>query len=160
MSAIEFEFADVFRVPFSFTLRPVPVAGDLRPVWKFASICMILRNCWGSSATLRQLHVLNWALRDGQNRAVFLSALDDAPPVLPIVRIEPSLNRAVDFALGEQLITRASNRISLAPRGAAFAEKIEQAADVFTEEKAFFGKIGRKVTATIIERVLQWNSLL
>ncbi len=154
------EFAEVFRVPYSFTLRPVPVAGDLRPLWRLASICLILRNCWGASATLRQLHVLNWAIRDAENRRVFLAALDDAPPVLPIVRIEPSLNRAVDFALAEKLITRSSNRVTLAPKGAAFAAKIEEAAELFVAEKAFFAAIGRKVTTTIVDRVLQWNRLL
>jgi hypothetical protein len=158
MSAID--FADVFKVPFSFTRRPVQVAGDLRPIWRFASICMILRNSWGNGATLRQLHVLNWALRDSENRAVFLAALDDAPPVLPIVRIEPSLNRAVDFALAENLILRKANRLTLAPRGLAFAKQIEAVPEVFVEEKAFFEQIGKKVTAEIIERVLLWNRLL
>lgn len=156
----EIELADVFRVPFSFTLRPIQVAGDLRPIWRLASICLILRNCWGNSSTLRQLHVLNWAIRDVENRAVFLAALGDAPPVLPIVRIEPSLNRAVDFALAENLITRASNRITLAERGLAFAKRIEGEPEVFIEEKVFFERIGKKVTTTLIERVLQWNSLL
>jgi hypothetical protein len=154
------EFSEIFRVPYSFARRPVAVAADLRPLWRLGSICLILRNCWGASATLRQLHVLNWALRDGENRSVFLSALQDAPPVLPIVRIEPSLNRAVNFALGEALIARAANRLTLEPKGREFAKRIADTDDLFVQEKAFFAAIGKKVTEKIVERVLWWNSLL
>ena len=158
------DLATIYRVNYRFTERPVSVAGDLRPLWRFASVCVILSHCRAQTATLKQLHVLNWALRDKANRDLFLATLADAPPVLPIVRIEPSLNRAVDLALGETLIHRINSatgsRIELADKGASLAKKIEETAEAFAEEKAFFDAIGRKVTSVMIDRILQWNNLL
>lgn len=152
--------AQLLRVEYEFTLRPVAVPGDLRPIWRLATICLMLRNCWGTTATLKQLHVLNWALRDVENRETFLLALGDGAPVHPVVRIEPSLNRAVDFAIGEKLVGRSSTRLALTQRGADFAKRIDSDSEVLVDEKDFFSRIGKKVTAAMIERILVWNSLL
>lgn len=154
------ELADVFKVGYRFIARPVPIPGDLRPMWRFSSLCLMLQNCRGNSATLRQLHVLNWALRDEQHRRLFLSTLLDTPPMLPIVRIESSLNRAVDLAIGERLIGRSGVRLRLEERGVEFAKRLTSEKAILTEEKAFFASIGRKVTSAMIDRILQWNSLL
>jgi hypothetical protein len=152
--------ARILHVEYEFAVRPVAVPGDLRPLWRLATICLILKNCRGAAATLKQLHVLSWALRDGDSREAFLLALGDAAPVRPIVRIEPSLNRALDFAIAERLIVRSSTRLTLAERGLDLVRRIEADPDAFVEEKRFFSMIKKKVTTVMIDHVLVWNTLL
>lgn len=156
--------SQAFQVQYRFTERPVAVAGDLRPLWRFASICLILSRCRRRTATLKQLHVLSWAIRDQASRESFLGMLQNKPAVFPIVRIEPSLNRAISLALGERLILRRSTdssvRVELSARGATFTKLIDETPEIFTEEKRFFSALDQKVSAVAIDRILQWNSVL
>jgi hypothetical protein len=152
--------AQILRVEYEFALRPVPVSGDMRPLWRLATICLILKNCRGGRTTLKGLHVLSWSIRDADNRETFLSALGDAAPVRPIIRIEPSLNRAINVAIGEDLVLRSSTRLELTLLGNEFARRIEVDPQILVDEKAFFTRIGRKVTAAMIDRVLHWNTRL
>lgn len=150
----------LLNVPFRFKRRPPPLPGDLRPDWRIATLVLLLEKCHGRSATMRQLHVLTWATRSPQNRAAFLKAYNGEPDLeYPIVRIEPTLNRAIDFASGEGLVQRTRDRIALTERGAAFAKELGEAEGLLVEEKAFLGAIKGKISQKTIERVLEWNDL-
>ena len=71
-----------------------------------------------------------------------------------MVRIEPSLNRAVDFALGEGLVRRLpKDRIQLTPAGVALADEIDEREDLFVTEKQLVNAIGRKVTEALVSRI-------
>ena len=100
-------FEDLFDVPFTFHLRPRPLACELRPVWRLHMLMLILEQCWGGQASLEQLHVLNWAARTRESRLAFLEFLAARrSPSQVIVRYDPSLNRAVHFAFAEGLVMR------------------------------------------------------
>ena len=94
-------------VPFTFKRRPVPLPGDMRPVWRLHVLVLLLDQCWGGKATHQQLHVLNWAIRTEETRAAFLQFVHGhRAPNQTIVRYDPSLNRAVDFAFAEGIAAR------------------------------------------------------
>lgn len=146
----------LFDVPFTFALRPSPLPADLRPVWRLTTLTMSVYHCRGDRASLEQLHVLNWALGSAETRAAFLRFLagtrkpDDA-----IVRLEPSLSRAVAFALHEGLIQKIASRpkgttaqpaaplyrIGLTQLGRSLAEAALSANDCFLVEQRFFKEV-------------------
>jgi hypothetical protein len=149
------EATELLRVPFTFTRRPVSIAADLRPLWRISIICLILQHCRMTAATLVQLHVLNWALRDQTTRAAFLDALRGGLTDAPIVRIDPSLNRAVDLAIGEGLVNRSSQgRLVLGQRGATLAQRVLSDDAIFVDEKAFFEEVGGKISGAMIDRLV------
>ena len=64
-----------------------------------------------------------------------------------IVRYEPSLNKAIDYAVGEKLVSLTKNgRIVLVQRGRQFAGKIETEEGCMREEKDFFRAVGQRLT--------------
>ena len=147
-------------VPFRFSRRPPPIPGDLRPDWRVATLVLVLEKCHRRSATMRQLHVLSWAIRSPENRIAFLKAHNDEPDVeYPIVRIEPALTLAIDFAVGEGLVMRSKDKIVLIDRGSVFAGQIGAIDGLLVDEKTFLAGIDGRISLRTIERVLQWNDL-
>src|SRR5713226_491637 len=95
--------SQALRIRFEFKRRPVAITADFRPQWRVALLVLMLEKCWGRRATLGQLHVINWALRSRENLSNFLQQIEGHfRPGKALVRFEPSLNRAIDLAVGEK----------------------------------------------------------
>src|SRR5947209_6297674 len=91
---------------FTFKHRPTPLACDLRPEWRLHLLVLLVDHCWAGRASIQQLEVLDWAIRTQQTREALLQFIDgERTPNQTIVRYDPSLNRAVDFAFAEDLLT-------------------------------------------------------
>jgi hypothetical protein len=142
--------------PFVFRQRPEPVPGVLRPVWRIPTILLLIKKCWGGKASLEQLHVLNWAIRDSSGRATFLMLLEgEIDPDDAIVRFEPALNRALDLALGQKLVYwTEARRLALTERGADLAAAIEADGEVLNEEREFLAEIPRPVSQAMVQQFL------
>jgi hypothetical protein len=161
-------------VPVTFERRPAPLPCDLRPVWRLHVLVLMLDQCWGGKATHQQLHVLNWAIRTEETRAAFLQFIEgERAPNQIIVRYDPSLNRAVDFAFGEGLATHheesdalleqepprhGSYRVILTKKGRDLVRTIRSAKDSFQVEKDFLDSIRRKITQQQVEALFTWST--
>ena len=150
---------ETFEIPelaslFIFQQRPIDLPGDLRPVWRIGLIVLLLKTCCRQSrARFRQLHVLNWGVRNPDNRKALEEAVNGQVPFdTVLVRIEPSLNRAVDLALGEGLLQRnAGDQIELTKKGLELAEAIEKDSNLYRPERDFMGRIKKRVTETLVD---------
>lgn len=145
-------------VPVIFRQRPISVPGDLRPAWRISVIVLMLRKCClQGRSSLRRLHVLSWAVRDAVVANALIRAIGgEVPPDTVLVRIEPALNRAVDFAIGEGLIRRqSSDRVELTADGKDFADTILKDTIVLGYEKQFIERIGFKVTEDFVKRMFE-----
>lgn len=161
----------VLDLPFLFERRPDPLPCDLRLEWRLHVLVLVLDQCFGGRATHQQLHVLDWAVRTEETRGAFLQFMKgERSPNQIIVRYDPSLNRAVDFAFAEGLAARTEEastsekqprsenyRVLLTTKGRNLVKDIHEMADCFTIEKAFFAEIGRKVTQKHIESLFTWS---
>lgn len=160
---------DLLDVPFTFKERSTPLPSDLRPIWRIAVLLLILENCRGMQATLKQLHVLNWAIKDRISQRAFLRFLQgSASPSEVIVRYDPSLNRAIDYALAEGLVlqnegesgqatTSGSHRLVLSSFGQKMAQDIASRSDCLVIEKEFLEVIGHKITQSEIQSLFTWG---
>ncbi|MCP4675919.1 MAG: hypothetical protein GY854_10520 [Deltaproteobacteria bacterium] len=143
-------------VPFVFNRRATAVPGDLRPLWRMNLVLLLLRKCCrGGKSSFARLHVLSWASLSPENRSLLVRVLDEEEMVESlVVRVEPSLNRAVDFAIGEGLVRRVSgDRYELTPTGVARADALFEAEECLNEEKAFVEQIGRRVTEGLVNEL-------
>lgn len=150
-----------------FYLQPKPphLPCALRPLWRIAVLVLLVEQCRGGKATLEQLHALNWAIRSNQTRRRFLDfLLGQRAPSEVNVRRDPSLSRALEFALAEGLIgvsvvqvDDASSighiRVSLAPKGQALAQFINATSDCFLVERSFLREIGNKLTQSDVAKL-------
>lgn len=141
--------------PFVFGEQPESLPGDFRPMWRIASVLLILGLASrGKKSSFGRLHVLNWGLRTKENRSALKEMIDGnlAPDVI-LVRIEPSLNRAVDLASAEGLLQRISgDRVKLSdPGGKAVATIVDSGAlDI---ERQYLEEIGVRLTEKQVKRV-------
>jgi hypothetical protein len=105
------------------------------------------------------LQVLSWGLRTAEARAQLLAAVDGhLSPAALVVRFEPFLVQAVDFAIGEGLVKRrGGNKLELTQAGALLAEELESNESAFQPEKAFMGLLRTKVSEDLINRMFGWR---
>ena len=146
-------------VPFQFRRRPAPVPADLRPVWRIGLLLLMLLHSPGKKATLQKLHFVNSVCRSEKTRRLFLAYSSGAArkeEVLP--RIEPSLNRAVNFARAEGLVDVENGRsLKLTDSGRELAQQIEAMPDCLDEEKAFLETASPFLTEGKVEDLFTWN---
>ncbi len=168
---------DVLDVPFTFRLRPRALPCSMRPGWRLHVLVLILNQCRGARASIEQLHVLNWAIRTDETRQHFLQFLEGKrAPNQVIVRYDPSLSRAIDFAFAEKIVSRQEikvesvevtkntkkslpYRVILAERGNRLLQQIQEADEAFTVEKAFLNSLGKKVTQEQVSALFTWNPI-
>lgn len=142
-----------FNVPFVFRDQPTAIKGDLRPLWRMCLVVLLMRKCCRSNRTsYAKLHVLNWAMLNEANRAKLLRlANGESEPTDVLVRIEPFLNVAVNYALGEGLIEQKNgDRLVLSTRGVTLADKLIEMEEVFESEKQFIAVLGNKLSEKLV----------
>lgn len=143
---------------FSFSRKPDPVPGDLRPIWRVVVVILMLYMASrGIKSSIGRLHVLNWAIRNSRNQRSLLKTLESINNQhSELVRIEPSLNRAVDYAHGEGLVERVrGDRIGLTDRGIRAAQLVLKNDGVLSEEKQFLTVLGKKLTEQRVRKLLR-----
>jgi len=136
-------------VPFRFERRPVDLAASLRPAWAISLVLLLLsRSCRGGKSSIARLHVLNWATRDAGNADLLLEHLAGrVSPLLVPVRYDPSLDRALEFGVADDLLRRPNgSRVELAPRGRAALELLDRDSVLLADERALLGRIGLRLT--------------
>lgn len=147
---MEKDFFNNFKnTSFTFSNKPIPIPADLRPDWRVALILLLLSNCCrGKKISLKKLHVLNWAVRTNESRCKFLQLITGTvSPDDVLVRYDPGLDRAVDVALGENLVDRVQgDKIQLTAKGHSAAKFFIGIPDFLSEEQEFMNTICRQLT--------------
>jgi hypothetical protein len=149
------------RTPFVFRKRPIAIPADLRPGWRIGLLVLLLKNCCRNRRTsFARLHVLSWGLRTAQSRRQLQAAVEGRlSPDSLIVRFEPFLVQAVDFAIGEGLVRREGGaKIELTALGLKLAEELEGAESTFDVEKRFMAVIRTKVSEDLVNKMFGWRN--
>ncbi|MBB1592554.1 hypothetical protein [Achromobacter sp. UMC46] len=144
------------NVEFVFGRRPIALPGDLRPTWRIGLLMLLLAQCCRQQrSSLTRLHVLNWAMRSEENHENLMALISQQlRPDALVVRFDPAFNRAIDFALGENLVQRVDgSRIELTQQGRAFAADVLNTPDVYINEKRLIGAIKQKASETLVENI-------
>lgn len=143
-----------FDAPLVFRSRPEAIPGDLRPIWRICVVLLILELASrGKKSSISKLHVLNWAIRSKENQKVLLQIIEgEIAPDSISIRVEPSLDRAVNLAHGEELIDFVSGKsIRLTWQGENAAKRIIDLENVFLDEKNFLLEVGKgKLTEAVV----------
>jgi len=153
-------FAEFLDVPYEFRRQPTLVPAALLPSRRIPLILLIVARSRGSRASWKVLQVLNWAVRDPVSAELLVGLLHEArdAPHLPVVRIEPAFDRALDLAVGLGLLTQPKPRIfQLTAPGRSVVTLIE-ASSAFSREKAILEQLDKGITQKQINMALEWRS--
>lgn len=148
------------RTPFVFRRRPVSIPADLRPAWRIGLIVLLLKNCCRQGKTsLTRLHVLSWGFVSQEGRSQLTAAASGsiAPDSL-IIRFEPFLLQAVDYAVGEGIIRRdGGGKVELTESGKGLAEDLQADESAFVAEKTLMATIRMKISEDLVNRMFGWR---
>lgn len=149
---------------FKITRRPVPVAGDLRINWGLAIIIMILGRSRQNKASYQKIHLLAHAVRTPETQRHTLMLLQqERSRLLPLVRVEPWVNRAVNLAAALELVClEAGSSIRLLDAGMETFKKLTENGGVLKEEWEFLSSASilaneKKVSSIMNMDYLAWG---
>lgn len=143
-----------------FTLKQVPdaIPADIRPLWRFA-ICLAILNCSrGGTASMKKLQVLSWVVGHKENHEIVLNALEsNFNRKNLLIRYDPALDRALDFAIGEKIIEFTSSaKYKISESGRKVFKEIETG-NGLENEIEFLKAHGSKFLEGTIDDLLNWN---
>jgi len=138
--------------------RPISISTDYRLMYKISLILLVLKlNCIKSKSSLFRIHFIMWFIKNEQNMNNFYKNID-SQNIINVTNwsIEPSIIRAVRYALAEELILRDTEKYILADKGIQFVDKIMKDDNLFQKEKSFLQALGKRtVTDEKIEELLK-----
>jgi len=139
-----------------FDAKPDAVPYNYRISYKVSQICFILaKSCRGKSGCLPiKLHMISFALcsKDAMNRLIHYAQYEFSAP--PIIRFDPAVNRAVTFAIADNLIFQGKNgKYILTDKGWDLVSEIEQDTTIFISEKSELSLLAKKLTDNKIKQL-------
>lgn len=146
--------------PILFRRRPLFLPEDLRPTWRIGLLVLLLRCCCrGGKSSRARLHVLSWGMRTSESLRDLEAAISgDLNPHSLIVRVDPFLDRALDFAVGEGLIAhRGGKSVELSSSGIRLADEIKRDVQVFAVEKTFVNAIQQRLSEALVTQMFGWK---
>lgn len=131
----------------AFVRRPVPIPADYRPLYRIGQILLILKlNCRASTSSLLKLHLFHWGLKNERNRVVLQELVAGGrTSSLVIWGFDPALNRALQFAVSEEVCSLRDGKYVLTDKGSRLASAF-LLEDVYQAEKEFLLSLGKNVS--------------
>ena len=147
----------------SFIKRPIPLPAEYRPLYKIALIILILKiSCIGGKCSLIKMHLLSWALVSEKNMdELRRQVASNFTRNFAILGIEPALNRALQFAVAEDMCELEDGKsYKLSERGEMFFAILSADAELFRLEKAFLSSLGKRniIDSKINSMTQKWTS--
>jgi hypothetical protein len=155
------ELLDYLDVKFSFREQPIPLQPQLRVIWGLSILVLILHICCrGGRSSITRLHLLNWAVRNDENRERLTVILENRlSPFTNLIKCDPGFNRAIEYAIAESLVevVDGSNnlRIRILQKGRKLANEIIEEEHCLQDEKAFLREKCASVTEELAKSLLR-----
>lgn len=153
---------ELYAEKITFSKKPISIPPEYRPSYSIALIVLILKNCCqGSKSSLLKLHLINWALKSNENKdSLKKFVLSNYTESSKTWGIEPSLNRALNYSVHEEICSIENGKYLLLEKGEIFFSKIVENPEYLNEEIDFLNFLGkRKITDNRIDSIFKkWKS--
>ena len=143
-----------------FIYRGTPIPPEIRPIWKISLIALILfKLCRAEKASPKKILVV-CSLVSSHKKMKLLVEDPTLNESQIEVRLDPSVDRAIDIGLGEKLFKLDElKNIQLTERGANFSRRIMADSELFLEEKCFMSNFNKNFFSdSFINRLLEGRS--
>lgn len=145
-----------------FVNRPIAVPYNYRIIYKISQIVLILGTvCKKGGCSNIKLHMISNALTSHNILVELEKVLDNTAAVPPLVRFEPALTRALNFAIADGLVeVQANSKFKLTIKGKKLYEQIMQDEELMILEKIDLKNIKDKINDDVIDRIVKkWGTM-
>lgn len=146
----------------TFNKKPISISANYRPFYKISQLTLILKlSSRMSKASLLKLHFFSYVLKS-KNRMTEIKDYvnNNFKGKLSLWRIDPLVNRALEFGIAENFFEHEKGKYILANRGKKLADLILDEKNIFIEEKSFLKEIGKKISETKINSMIDdWKEV-
>ena len=146
---------DLIKDGIIFDAKPDAIPFNYRISYKISILCMIIKICCGRrGCSLMKMHIISTAIADKVYRHNLERFLRDYIDSGFIVRFEPAVNRAIEYALSDEFLVQQKNgTYKLTQKGRLLATKIEEDKTIFQYEKLVLEKVGLNLTEEKIRAI-------
>ena len=139
-----------------FDAKPDAVPYNYRISYKVTQLCLIMRICGrGDVCSLIKLHMISYALISKENMKKLVNFAEGTGEE-PLVRFDPSVNRAITYAMAYKLIERQQNgKYKLTDCGRQLAEQIKLVGDLMVMEINDLDTLAKKLTETKVNELVE-----
>lgn len=138
----------------SFTPQNKPIYPELRIIYRIVQVLLVLKICSrGNKSSLIRLHLFNWGLSSKENRTALLKFAQQTSNSINFWSIDPMLNRAIEFAVAENLIDRGLNSYSITVKGLSYIDSISSIDEIEKDIK-FLELLGKNITESSVNKQL------
>ena len=140
-----------------FDAKPDAITFNYRISYKVSLICMIIKVCCGRrGCSLVKMHMIATAVSDREYEEKLKRYLQTQIPGTFVIRFEPSLNRALEYALADGFIAQQVNgTYKLIDRGKVLVKEIQNDDTIFRYEKKVLVEIQCDLTEEKIKSLME-----
>ena len=140
-----------------FDAKPDAIPFNYRISYKVSLICMIIKVCCGRrGCSLVKMHMIATAVSDREYEEKLKRYLQTQIPGTFVIRFEPSLNRALEYALADVFIAQQVNgTYKLIDRGKVLVKEIQNDDTIFRYEKKVLEEIQCDLTEEKIKSLME-----
>lgn len=145
----------------TFINRPIQVPYNYRIVYKVCKIVLIIGEiCKRGGCSTIKLHIISNAISSNKSLKELEKFLNDSSNNVSIVRFDPALTRAIDYALAEKIIDIQNNgKIKLSDKGKFLYQEVIEDKELMILEKDSLKHISNKLTEEKIEEIIvNWRN--
>jgi hypothetical protein len=140
--------------PLSLARVPLSLPGRDRIAWRIAAVLLCLDVCRGRSATVEQLHVLSWALRDRHNADALVAAWEHRVGSSRLLRAwDPGLDDTLRLTRASGLTTQRPNGRQALSESGARVVVATRASGGMESERLLLDSLGRLTESGMWERL-------
>lgn len=139
-----------------FDSKPEAVPYNYRISYKLSQLCLIIANCCigRSGCSLVKLHIISNALNTKEYSQLLEDYISEKSTYM-IIRFDPSVNRAIKFAVADNLICQIKNgSFRLTEKGKQLIKEINRDETLLVNEKQYLSGVSKKLTNEIIEKLM------
>ncbi len=144
-----------------FNEKPNPVPYNYRISYKVSLICLVISLCCGrKGCSLVKMHMLSTALsNDNEKEKLKLFCKSNLYSNI-LIRFDPVVNRAMTYALREQLILQQANGLfRLTDKGKIITKRIIDDNKILINEKSFLRDVSINLTEDKISYLVEmWGN--
>lgn len=146
---------DFLSAPFTFSKRKEFVPCDVRPLWKMTLIILIVGTIKKNEAcSLNKLHVANWVIKNINHFQDFINWSRKKTVLKPEIRLEPSVDRALELLVSEKLLEKSSGKIVMTELGIKTYDLLIRE-NIFSSEKLMLKDAAKYLTDANINRIFK-----
>lgn len=141
-----------------FKRKPAPLYAEYRPLYVIARILLVLYLASrATKSSIARLHLFHWALRDKGRWESLRRAAGGNVLSVNTWGMDPALNQALTYAVGEDLLEQQGQSYRLTSSGRDLAKRIVDE-EILAQEAAFLKALGSRVTERLVTQIMdRWG---